>query len=163
MKVWKLIDRNLEKWICGCMIALIVLVMLFQIVTRYIFNISMPWTEEFCRYCYIYFMFIGTALAIKEGSSLRVDALVTLLPQNVRKVILFVVDLFVLVVMCYLFYGSIPMVQELYRGGSWSAGLHLPVWIVYLACPVGLFLTILRQLQIMYRILKGNKRGGELC
>lgn len=161
MKIWRQLDDNFEKWILGVLVALIVLVMLMQIVMRYFFNASLPWTEEFCRYCYIYFMFIGTSLAAKEGSSLRVDALVGMLPEKARKILSTLVHLFVLALLLYLFTGAVAMVQNLQETGGFSAGLKVPVYLVYLSAPIGFFLTILRYIQILYRIFTGDKKEAE--
>lgn len=161
MKIWKCINENFEKWILGTLVALIVLVLLMQIVMRYFFNISLPWTEEFCRYCYIYFMFIGTSLAAKEDSSLRVDALVGAFPPKVQKVISLFVDVCVMLLLVYLLAGSIAMTRNLYATGGYSAGLKVPVYLVYLAAPLGFFLTLLRYLQKLYHVLTGRDQEVE--
>ena len=95
MKLLKKIDENFEKVILSLLVLAIVLVMLLQIICRYFFNSSLIWSEEFCRYCYIYFMFIGTALAVKERSELRVDAVVSILPEKARGAVNVVVDIVV--------------------------------------------------------------------
>ena len=161
MKILRALDKNFEKWICGFLVAMIVLIMLMQIVMRYFFNTSLPWTEEFCRYCYIYFMFIGTALAAKENSSLRVDALVELLPKTVQKVLNILVDLVVTALLVYLFFGSVTMTRDLYGTGSYSPGLQLPMYLVYLSAPIGILLTILRYIQNLYYAITGKQKGGE--
>lgn len=56
MKILRKIDDKLETVILSVLVAAIVLVMLLQIICRYVLNNSLIWSEEFCRYCYIYFM-----------------------------------------------------------------------------------------------------------
>lgn len=53
MKVIKFLDRRLEEVILVLLLSCIVVIMLCQIVCRYVLNDSLSWSEEFCRYCYI--------------------------------------------------------------------------------------------------------------
>lgn len=164
MKVLKKIDENFERVILSILVLLIVLVMLLQIVCRYIFNNSLIWSEEFCRYCYIYFVFVGTALAVREQSELRVDAVVSILPKKTRRALNVVVDVIVFLMLVYLSYWSIPMVWAMYQKGGSSPAMKLPMFIVYLSAPIGLILSTLRYLQKFYQMFKaalsGMKEGG---
>ena len=85
MKAVKWLDKHLEEVILVLLLSLIVLVMLYQIVMRYVFNDSLTWSEEFCRYCFIWFMFVGFSYSIRFDLDLRVDAIVNLLPVAVKK------------------------------------------------------------------------------
>ena len=163
MKVLKKIDENFEKVILSILVLAIVLVMLLQILCRYFFNNSLIWSEEFCRYCYIYFMFIGTALAVRERSELRVDAVASLLPKKARQVLNVMVDIVVFLMLVYLSYWSIPMVQSMYHQGGHSPALKLPVFIVYMSVPVGFFLSAFRYLQKFFLMFKdaSNKSKKE--
>lgn len=165
MKLLKKIDENFEKVILSILVLAIVLVMLLQIVCRYFFNNSLIWSEEFCRYCYIYFMFIGTSLAVRERSELRVDAVVSILPEKARGVLNVIVDIAVFLMLVYLSYWSIPMVQSMYYQGGYSPALKLPVFIVYMSVPIGFILSALRYLQKFYQMFKtasNKKRNGGM-
>lgn len=165
MKILRKIDDSFETIILSILVLAIVLVMLLQILCRYILNDSLIWSEEFCRYCYIYFMFIGTALSIKEKSALRVDAIVSLLPEKVGKILSIVVDIIVFIMLIYLSYWSFPTVKSMYLKGGYSPALKLPVYIIYLSVPIGFILSILRYLQQFYRMIRDaindRKKGGE--
>lgn len=54
MKTLKFLDKHLEEFIMVLLLSSIVVIMLFQIIRRYIFNDSLSWSEEFCRYCFIW-------------------------------------------------------------------------------------------------------------
>lgn len=51
----------------GFFAALLVLVM-FQVVTRYLLHNAPVWTEELARYCMVWGGFLGATVAFKEGS-----------------------------------------------------------------------------------------------
>ena len=90
MKIIKWLDKHMEEAILMILLGSIVVIMLYQIVRRYIFNSSLSWSEEFCRYCFIWFMFVANSFSIKLRSDLRVDAVLSALPGGVRKVVDFV-------------------------------------------------------------------------
>lgn len=165
MKILKAIDENFEKVILSFLVFAIVAVMLLQIVCRYIFNNSLIWSEEFCRYCYVYFMLIGTSLAVKEGSALRVDAVASLLPKKAREILGVVVDIITFLMLLYLLYWSIPTVKMMYQKGGASPAMNLPMYILYMSLPIGFALSVFRYLQMFYRKLrnagKKNPIGGE--
>ena len=56
MKTLKFLDKHLEEFIMVLLLSSIVVIMLFQIIRRYIFNDSLSWSEEFCLYCFIWMM-----------------------------------------------------------------------------------------------------------
>lgn len=161
MKLIKFLDEHLEKMILGVLVGVINVVMLLQIVMRYVFNNSLPWTEELCRYCYIYFMFIGTAFAVKENSHLRVDSLLTALPKAARAILETVVDVVVTALLVFLFAASVRMVVSAYQVGNYSAGLKLPLYLLYLSVPLGFGLTVFRYVQRLVRKLGAKRRNDE--
>jgi TRAP-type C4-dicarboxylate transport system permease small subunit len=61
------------------LLALIVSV-LVQVISRYIMNVSSPWTEEFARYFFIWVSMLGAALGVQRGSHFGFDAVVKALP-----------------------------------------------------------------------------------
>ncbi len=56
------------QWVAtGFFIALLVLVV-FQVVTRYVLHNAPVWTEEVARYCMVWGGLLGATVAFKEGS-----------------------------------------------------------------------------------------------
>lgn len=166
ISILKWLDENLEKLILSLLITAIILIMLLQIVMRYLFNNSLSWTEEFCRYCYIYVMFIGMSFAIKESSNLRVDVIVEMLPIGLRKIIMALVDLLVFMLLCLMFFSSIATVGSAYKIGNYSAGLKMPLYIIYCSVPIGFGLSIFRHVELcvkkVCRLRKSNNMGEEI-
>lgn len=53
------LDLHLEETILIITGSLIGIVIMMQIIMRYVFRHALPWPEESCRFCYIYFCFIS--------------------------------------------------------------------------------------------------------
>ena len=159
MKVLKWLDRHLEEVILVFLLCCIVAVMLYQIVCRYIFNNSLTWSEEFCRYCFIWFMFVGISYSTRFDLDLRVDAIIHLFPAKVKKGLQFVGLFICLAIVSWLFINSFETVAAVARTGERSAGLHVSMKYVYLASVIGYGLGTLRYIQcIIMRFMDGRRK-----
>ena len=44
-----------------------------QVIFRYFFNHPLFWSEELSRYCFVWIVFVGAAIAVKHGAHIGVD------------------------------------------------------------------------------------------
>lgn len=160
-KILKFLDKHTEEIMLVCFMVGIVVVMLYQIVRRYVFNNSLTWSEEFCRYCFIWFMFIGYSYSIHQNIDLRMDAVVTVLPHKLQKLMSLVVLLIGLALTVLLFVSSFGAVEGVIETGETSTSLHLPMWVVYISMVVGFGLAIFRYCQRIVREFVIRKDKGE--
>lgn len=65
-----------------CLLVLVVLVFL-QVVFRYV-HIPSPWTEELARFAFIYVTFLGSVIALRDGTHIEIDALLATLSDRNR-------------------------------------------------------------------------------
>ncbi|MBA2450393.1 MAG: TRAP transporter large permease subunit [Chloroflexi bacterium] len=61
-----------------------VLVVGLGVISRYVFNSPISWTEEIARLLLVWLMFAGGVIAMKRAEHTRVTALIRLLPEDVR-------------------------------------------------------------------------------
>ena len=82
--------------------AIVVMVLLLadvtlQIVTRYVFNNPLGWSEEIARYLLVLLTFVGAPIAVRKNSNVSLDFILTNVPPQLRKafhVITTVIELF---------------------------------------------------------------------
>jgi len=67
------------------MIALLADVIL-QVITRYLFNSPLGWTEEIARYLLILLTFVGAPIAVRKNSNVSLDFLLTNAPPKVKNI-----------------------------------------------------------------------------
>src|SRR5207302_8286421 len=145
-------------------------VMLVAVVHRYasgipwpafqdwLLTVNLSWAQELCIYLFIWMAKFGAAYGVRTGIHVGVDVLVRLLaPPKRRFWITF--DLLA----GALFTGVIAVlggmfVFRMFGTGQVSPDLELPMWVVYLAVPLGSSLMCYRFLQVAWRFL----RSGEL-
>lgn len=102
--------KSLEKYLTRAMNAVIVsalalmVVMVFSnVVLRYLFNSGITASEELARFCFIWLVFVGSVVAMKERAHLGVDSLISRLPRG-GKVVFVLVSNTLMLWVCYLFF-----------------------------------------------------------
>ena len=75
------------NWITSGILALLLLIVLAQIVSRYAFNSSLSWTEEASRYLMIWGVLLGVSLSYLNGYLISIETFVKRFPASVKKVI----------------------------------------------------------------------------
>lgn len=108
--------RKLGKLANGILNVLIVLTLAMMcilvfgnVVLRYIFNSGITWSEEMSRFLFVWLVFLGAIVALKENMHLGVDIVINALSRKVKKVVFIVSNLLVLYVLWLLLNGSWKM------------------------------------------------------
>ena len=150
MKVIRWLDENFEEVILVVLLVVISFVMLAQIIARYVFNNSMTWPEEFCRYCYIWTVFLSLGYTIKRGSMLRVGVVMDLFPAKIQNAVTLIVNLIILALCGTLFWRAIGVVGHIKNvTHEISSAMRLPMWLMYLSTVVGFGLALIRTIQAL--------------
>ncbi len=143
------------------LMALMVLVVFFATVGRYTQLFSIPWSEEFARYCMVAIVYLGLMLASLTKQHFVVE-LVPLIFKNkpaVIKVCNIIVticmDLFAIFMAKY----GWLVVSKMLNQGKESPMLHLPLGMVYLLVPVGIVLMAIFYTYRMYLDLTEEKEA----
>lgn len=150
MKAVKWLDEHFEEALLVILLVLISCVELVQVIVRNIPAIpALTWAEEFCRFCWIWSVFISLPYTIRKGNALRVTVLLDLFPEKLRRVVNIAVDLLTFAVMAFLGYYAITVVQNIRASGETSPAMLWPMWIIYSIMLLGFFLGALRTVQQM--------------
>ena len=100
------LDLHLEETILIITGSLIGIVIMMQIIMRYVFRHALPWPEEFCRFCYIYFCFISLGYAVRNRCLLNITLLQDHLPRVLRMALDILIQVSMLIVFIIFFGGS---------------------------------------------------------
>ncbi len=149
MKVLKWLDEHFEEAILVVLLVLISCIELIQVIYRNLpFVDALTWPEEFCRFAWIWSVFLSLPFTIRKGSMLRVSVLVDMLPQAVRKIVNILIDLINAVVMAVLFRYSLDVVSKIRESAEASPAMTWPMWIVYSIMLLGFGLGAVRGVQM---------------
>jgi TRAP-type C4-dicarboxylate transport system permease small subunit len=71
-----------ERWIAIVLLAVIVVCIFGQVVSRYAFGLPLVWVEELSTYAFIWCVFIGASMALKQNRHIKILSFVSRLPQK---------------------------------------------------------------------------------
>src|SRR5699024_3499383 len=143
MNVKELFDKRIEEFILVLTMASMVLIMSVQSTSRYFIGTSISWGSELSQYLHISQIWSGATLATRVQSHIRVDVFVKLFPPLVQKMLHVIAIFFWFVFAAFLAYeGSKYVFFVVMDSGQTSPSLHVPMWIPYLAIPIGGLLMV---------------------
>ncbi len=149
MKVIKWLDESFEEVFLVIFLILIAVVEMVQVIIRNVPWIpALTWAEEFCRFMWIWSVFISLPYTIRRGSMLRVSVLLDAMPQKARKIINLFVDLVTISAMALLAYYAVGVITKIRISNETSPAMRWPMWIVYIFMMVGFVLGALRGIQM---------------
>ena len=134
-------SARLIQWTLVVMVAVMTVLVIIQVLLRYIFFYSLSWSEEVARYLMIWVSFLASALAVQKGLHLGMESLIIRLRPPVRRKVDILTKSAVLVFLLYLTVGGFK-ISWLVREQS-SPALFLSMSYAYAAAGVGgLFMAI---------------------
>jgi TRAP-type C4-dicarboxylate transport system permease small subunit len=160
VRVLKWLDEHFEESILIILLVAICCVMMLQVIMRKVFNNSLSWPEEFCRYCYVWTTFMTLAYTMRQGNILRVGVLVDLFPPVIRKLFYIFGNVACLICFVVFFFNSFDVVKRIYDSGQKSTAMGLPMYIIYFATIFGFGLGTLRTVQVVIKqIVNFNEKA----
>ncbi len=109
MKKFFSIVVKLSSRITAALMLLMIVVVTVQIVARYVFVISTPWTEELARYLLIYIAFIGSVGVLIKGEHMLVDIFYNMFSPALKRAARVLNDIVFLFFSLFLLYFGIQL------------------------------------------------------
>ena len=142
-------NRGLDNCVIG-LTAILVVDVLWQGCSRYVFSSPSSWTEELATFLLIWVGLLGAAVAFREHAHLGIEYLPARMSPRIRCAVevlaLASTALFCVLVLVY---GGATLVIRTVSLLQASPALGLPMGYVYLALPVGGFFMTVYSLQFL--------------
>jgi C4-dicarboxylate transporter DctQ subunit len=161
---------HLEEWIIGTLMGLATFIIFVAVIHRYLSGLPIPglqdelirintsWAQELTIYMFVWMAKFGAAYGVRTGIHVGVDVLINRLNTPWRN------KFVVFGLLAGAFFTAIvgtlgaTFVWDMAHTDQVSADLEVPMWIVYLAVPLGSYLMSFRFLQVTWNFIK----TGEL-
>ena len=140
----------LEFLSMACIVAMALLV-IAQVVMRYVFNNPLDWSEETARIVFIYLAFVGIGAAYGRRRHMFIDAVLLILPPGPKRAVEFAVVGIASAFLIAMIGITLRSMVELYRMEITTPALDFPMACVYLVIPLGLSALIVEMWADLYR------------
>jgi len=152
-EILRLWDK-IEIYITGVLVGLAALSAFYQVVMRYVFSNAPEWVEESVLYLVIWAVFIVASRLVRLNEHVGADFLIRKTPlgfqRGVEIVNCFLSLLFLILVIWYGFYIAYMSFD---MGETSQTQLRFPMWISYIAVPVGGCLILLSYFVRVYLLI----------
>ncbi|WP_144478232.1 TRAP transporter small permease [Cytobacillus oceanisediminis] len=139
------------------MLGVMSILIILQVISRFVINLPLTWSEELSRYLMIYIVFLGASLAMRHNKLISIELLPETLTGNKRKSVIILVMIISIIFFGILFMQGIDMLPLVQMQSS--PGLQLSMAIPYASIPIGSFLLALNSLAVILDELSTKKEG----
>ncbi len=153
--------NKFEEGLLVASLAIMVALIFWQVLGRYIFQSAPSWTEEAARYIHVFQVWIGAGYAIKLREHIRVSAFIDLFHGTIRKVLEFTATVIWFVLAVILAILGTSLVLKSMQNGQVSPAIQIPFWIPFLAIPIGGLSMSIRLIQQLRVIARTDYRKGD--
>lgn len=150
----KRLTRTVLQAAVLCMVVVVALTF-YQVVTRFVFGSPSRWSEVAARSAMIWMVFLGMAMAFRQGMMIAVDLFLDIAPQPVRRALLVLVTAASLVFLAILIWYGTGMVLRVRSQNL--AGMHITIAWVYAALPTGALLAVPGVLARLIEMLRAGQ------
>jgi TRAP-type C4-dicarboxylate transport system permease small subunit len=127
------IDR-LVRWIVIVLMGIMTVLVSVQIVSRYVFNFPLGWSEEMARFAFAWVSFLGASALMRMREHINVTIFLHRFPPRVQTACVFLADLCGLVCIYFFLIGGIALTTNEWR--QLAPATEIPMGWVYLVIPV---------------------------
>lgn len=158
-KVLKGVRFILYYFSIGAM-AIMLIVIFAQVVSRYFFHYTPEWSEELARFLFVWAVFLGSALIMGEKGHLAVEFLPNLLKgRPAGKILAILINLASYVFIAILFFNGLKMARIMTF--QRSPGMNIPMSFIYAVIPLSSILMLLYLIKNTMAIVRGSSTPEE--
>ena len=143
----KKILRNLDVAVSAVFLSVTVLVVITNVILRYVFQSGLFWVEEVATVSFIWSVFVGAAAAYRLKAHIGIDLVTRLFSERVREIVSIVISLMLAIINGYICYLSILFIgaNQLKR----TPVLDVPSVYVNLAITAGFGMITLYAIRVI--------------
>jgi TRAP-type C4-dicarboxylate transport system permease small subunit len=140
------LDR-LEEEACVLLLAVMTVVALVNVITRYLIRFSLAFTEELVVSLFVWLTLLGTSIAFRQGSHLGFSFIVDRCPRAIQRLSIWLGAVLGIVLFGLLVYFGIGQIRLERMLGMTSEALAIPQWWYTAGIPIFGILVVVRIIQ----------------
>ncbi|QNB46318.1 TRAP transporter small permease subunit [Thermanaerosceptrum fracticalcis] len=142
---------QLEEWFCGLALFSTTIILFINVVLRYVFRSSTTWAEELIRYIMVWIAFIGGSICVRKNLHVAIDFFLYFIGPKGKRIMAILVNL-----VCFVFSAMMvrlgwQLVSFTMSKNQVAPALGIPMYLPYLALPLGFILMTIRFGQNIYK------------
>jgi len=141
------LDKKLIKWFIVGTYSYFCIIILVEVIRRYVFAASSPWGEMTARYAFVYLTYVAAAEAVRHGKHIRIELVPQMLPPRFRCWLELYCDLLTLFLSGVIIYYSLELLEIQIVAGIVMTAADYNMAFAQAALPLGWGLIVIRNVQ----------------
>ncbi|WP_422446721.1 TRAP transporter small permease [Thermoanaerobacterium sp. DL9XJH110] len=125
---------------------------LFQVIFRYVLKQPLPWSEELARFLFVWVVFLGSAVAVKEKAHVGLEYFVDKLGMSQKKLVYGIAYILCIGMSIVIFINGWNIVKSTFS--QLSPAMQIPMAYVYFAIPLGFLISAFNFLYLFINMFK---------
>lgn len=139
--------------VLGLVLIAMVALSVWNVISRYVFNDALLWADEVATFAMIVLAYLGAVICAWRGTEIRMDILLTLLPDGAQRVLRIGQQVVIVVLTAWIAWLSWGYVARILSVGMQSTGAKVPLWIINGTLTLGFALFALIALARLVRLV----------
>jgi tripartite ATP-independent transporter DctM subunit len=140
MVLFRRIRGGFIYWTISFLVVSMVVIVFIQVISRYVFNSPLYWSEEMARILFIWIAFVGAFLGLRSKEHIRVGAFISRFSPEIQTVVSAVVTFLIFYFLLYLIRVGIEVVKV--TSGTLTPALQISMAYIHIIVPISASLMI---------------------
>ena len=162
-KVFNFFESKFEEIFACFALVIISLCVIFQVISRYVFNFGITWTEELAGFAMPWAIYMGAALGVRERFHIRILVGVRSLPMLTQYLIIFAGDFLWLAFNIFMIKYGIDYLKLMWEFPVISQTLSISNFWPETIIVIAYSLMLLRLVQIYVKWFRDGRKGLPGC
>lgn len=148
MGILRWLDENLEKTVAVVSTTVLIVSCFLGVVSRYVFNMSLTWTEEAALFALLWLAYFGSAISVTRRRHLRIELLpMIFFKEKGQKIFCILVNIVFFGFALFIVKGTFGMMMLAKNTHQVFAATGIPKWTSIAAVPVAFSVIAFRVVQ----------------
>lgn len=153
----KIVDKFNKSllYILGVMLLIMVIVIAFQVLSRFVLKLPLSWTEELARYLMVFGVFWGAAYAWRNQGLIAVEFVAQMLPDLKRNTLKILINAIGALFMIFLMVKGVQMLAIV--NTQISSSLQISMAVPYSALPTGALFMFINAVAVIMELIQERR------
>jgi TRAP-type C4-dicarboxylate transport system permease small subunit len=138
-----------EGWVLITLVMVMTVVVMLQVIYRYVLARPLDWSEELARYLFVWISILGAALSVQRRGHFGMDFFFRMFPDKGRRFLIFLIYFLMGVVILVILVEGISLVRK--TAAQQSPAMEISMGWAYACLPVGAALMAIHLLAIIVK------------
>lgn len=157
-KIWRVLDKisKISLRFSALLMLVIILAIWYQVFARFV-GISTVGTVELGGFLLVWVCYFGIAYGLRKGRHIRVDIIYDRMPEKIQTLFLIIGNSICVVFSLFLTWEGLKLIRMFYEIEEVSLILRVPMYLVYIAMPIGMILFAVEAIREIILTVKTGK------